>query len=520
MIAIPVIDAAQAAVWDERARRLAKIPSRVLMESAGRGVAEVMAREFSAHLGLAAGVIVAAGHGNNGGDGWVVARALKTSGVPVWVADTGGKRSPDCAANRALAMASGVELLDPEEPWPEAAVALDALLGTGATGAPRGPIGALARRLASHGAPVVAVDGPTGLDLSTGVAAEPVPAALTVTFGGLRRGHLLGREWCGKLVVLDIGFPFPDRDWPRFTDDLLAAGWLPRFTVRMHKGDRGRVLVIGGDRGMAGAGLHAATSALEAGAGLVKLAANEASVAAAQAAVPDVLTVTTALGSRIEPALQEAIAWADALILGPGLGRGPERAQLVRTVLEATDRPVVLDADALHVGLDVLKRGRSPRVLTPHLGEFHAAFPQLAKLADTDRFAAVREAAGLLAASSSSAASAAVLLKGVPTVVAPAKGTMYVVGSGNPALATGGSGDLLAGFIGAFLARGLAPAEAGALGAQVLGRAADIAAAQLTIRATRPADVLAALPELWRKWADPPVAASPVLLELEPPTLV
>ncbi|MBI2071811.1 MAG: NAD(P)H-hydrate dehydratase [Gemmatimonadetes bacterium] len=532
MMAIPVLDAQQAAAWDERARVTAKIPSRVLMESAGRGIAHVIGREFGADSrnprlkpgGPGAGVILACGPGNNGGDGWVVARALKAAGRPVWAADAGGKRSPDCAANRALALASGVELLDPDEAWPEAAVLVDALLGTGASGAPRGAVGALAARLKQHGAPVVAVDGPTGLDLSTGAASEPVPAVLTVTFGGLRRGHLLGREWCGQLVVLDIGFPFPDRAWPRFVEDCLAASWLPGFAVHMHKGDRGRVLVIGGDHGMAGAGLHAARAALEAGAGLVKLAAHQASVAAAQATLPDVLTVATSLGPQLEPELEAAIAWADALILGPGLGRGEERTQLVRAVLEAADRPVVLDADALQVGLDQLRQGRSPRVLTPHAGEFHAAFPKLAKLLDTDRFTAARQAADLVAGSASSAAAAAasavVLLKGVPTIVAPTKGTTYVIGSGNPALATGGSGDLLAGFIGAFLARGLAPAEAAAAGAQVLGRAADLAAAQLTVRATRPADVLAALPELWRRWAEVTLPTPPVLLELDAPLLV
>ncbi len=526
MITIPVIDAEQAASWDERARVTAKIPSRVLMESAGRGIAHVIGREFqrTSARGLGAGALVACGPGNNGGDGWVVGRALKATGIPVWAADAGGKRSPDCAANRALALASGVEPLDPDDAWPEAAVRVDALLGTGASGAPRGAVGALAARLKQPGAPVVAVDGPTGLDLSTGEPAAPVPAALTVTLGGLRRGHLLGREWCGKLVVLDIGFPFPDRAWPRFVDDRLAASWLPGFEVRMHKGDRGRVLVIGGDHGMAGAALHAASAALEAGAGLVKLAAHEVSVAAAQAALPDVLTVATSLGPKLEPALEEAIAWADALILGPGLGREKERAQLVRAVLEATEKPVVLDADALQTGLDQLRLGRSARVLTPHAGEFRAAFPKLGKLLEEDRFAAARQAAELVAGSPSfsaaAAASAAVLLKGVPTVVASTKGPTYVVGSGNPALATGGSGDLLAGFIGALLARGLVPVEAAAAGAQVLGRAADIAAAQLTVRATRPADVLAALPELWRRWAEVPVPMPPVLLELDAPLLV
>ncbi len=532
---IPVIDAAQAAQWDERARVTAKIPSRVLMESAGRGVAWVVGRELGGSgapaPGVGAGVIVACGHGNNGGDGWVVARALKAVGTRVWAADVGGKRSPDCTANRALALASGVELLDPDEPWPEAGVVVDALLGTGATGAPRGAIGAMARRLATHGAPVVAVDGPTGLDLSTGEAHDPVRAAVTVTFGGVRRGHLLAREWCGKIVVLDIGFPFPDKTWPHVMHDGLAAPLLPGFAPQMHKGDRGRVLVIGGQEGMAGAALHAASSALGAGAGLVKLAAQEPTVAAAQATLLDALTVTTALGPTLEDPLAEAVDWADALVIGPGMGRGPERTALVRAVLEATDKPVILDADALHIGLEHLTHGRSPRVLTPHMGEFRAAFPKLGKLLETDRFAAAREAAEQLMEASGASpprpkpgsgagARAAVLLKGQPTIVAAPGAASYVVAAGNPALATGGSGDLLAGFIGAFLARGAAPQDAAALGAQVLGRAADVAAGDLTVRATRPADVLAALPELWRRWASLAPAVPPVLLELDAPALV
>jgi NAD(P)H-hydrate epimerase len=512
VIRIPVIDAAQARAWDERARTTAKIPSRVLMESAGRGVVHVLAHEFGRVLRH--GVVVAAGQGNNGGDGWVAARALCMVGVPVWGVEAGGKRSPDCAATRALALASGVELLDPDEPWPDAGVMLDALLGTGASGAPRGAIAQLAGRVSQHGPPVAAVDGPTGLDLATGRADGPVRAALTVTFGGVRRGHLLAREWCGKIVVIDIGFPPPDPEWPEFVGDPWARERLPPFRVDMHKGDRGRVLVIGGEGGMAGAALHAASAALEAGAGLVKLAAPGATVAAAQAALPDVLTVTTALGPELEPALRDALAWAGAIVLGPGLGRAPERSRFVAAVLDAAAAPVVIDADALHVGLDVLRRGKAPRVLTPHAGEFSAAFPKLASQLEADRFAATRRAAEALPTGS------AVLLKGVPTVIAAVDGRELVVASGNPALATGGSGDLLAGFIGGMLARELEPLVAAGLGAQILGRAAEIAARQLTVRSTRPADVLAALPELWRTWAEPSPVSPPILLELEPPSLV
>jgi NAD(P)H-hydrate epimerase len=413
-----------------------------------------------------------------------------------------------------------VALLDAEEPWPDCGVLVDALLGTGASGAPRAGIRQLVGRLNAHGPPIAAVDGPTGLDLTTGAAHEPCRAALTVTFGGLRRGHLLGRAACGKLVVVDIGFPPADPEWPVFVDDDRARALLPPFEPDMHKGQRGRVLVIGGDQGMAGAALHAARAALEAGAGLVKLAAHPASVAAAQAASPDVLTLSSALGPDPEPALADALGWANAIVLGPGLGRGEERNALVASILARTRVPVVLDADALHSGLEVLSRGNAPRVLTPHEGEFRAAFPRQGKTLDTDRFLAARDAAGALtAALPSQSAPSALLLKGVPTLIASGS-ACWVTASGNPALATGGSGDLLAGFVGAFLARGLSPIEAAALGAQVLGRGAEIAASQVTVRGTRPADVLAALPELWRAWAEPATPRPPVVLELEPPRVI
>jgi NAD(P)H-hydrate epimerase len=280
----------------------------------------------------------------------------------------------------------------------------------------------------------------------------------------------------------------------------------------MHKGDRGRVLVVGGDHGMAGAAIHAARAALGAGAGLVKLAAHEETVRAAQASLPDALTVTTMLGPAVEPGLAEAMAWADAVVIGPGLGRGAERSRFVSTLLARADCPVVLDADALQLGLAPETVGASPRVLTPHHGEFRAMFPGLSDTLGSDRFAAAGQAALL--------ARATVLLKGVPTIVATPGGPSLVVAAGNPALATGGSGDLLAGFVGAFLARDVEPQAAAALGALVLGRSAELASAGLTVRATRPADVIAALPDLWRRLASPPVWEAPVLLRLDPPALI
>jgi ADP-dependent NAD(P)H-hydrate dehydratase / NAD(P)H-hydrate epimerase len=510
---VPVLSASEAAAWDAAARTQYRVPSRVLMETAGRAIVQVLVAELSD--AATGGVLVAAGAGNNGGDGWVIARALHAAGIPVWVTAVDPK-TDDAIDNRALARVDGVRELGREEAWPKAAVAIDALLGTGAAGPAKGDVLALAQRLVDYGAPILAVDGPTGLDLTSGEAHGPVRAKLTVTFGAPRRGHLLAREWCGKVVVVDIGFPPPDSAWPLLVTDRWAAERLPRLAPQMHKGDRGRVCVVGGADGMSGAALHAARAALAAGAGLVKLVAARETIAAAQASLPDVLTVESALGETPEPQVLEAVEWADAIVLGPGLGREPREARksFVAGVLSRRPVPTVVDADALHL-LKPEALAPSPRalVLTPHLGEFRAlAGDTLADEAANDRWSAAARAAAKLKCT--------VLLKGVPTVIADLRGPEHVVASGNPGLATGGSGDLLAGFIGAFLARGTAPADAAALGAHALGRAAEQGARQWTARSLRPADVLAALPDVWRAWKDVGPARPPVLVELEAPEVL
>jgi NAD(P)H-hydrate epimerase len=503
---LPVLSAGEAAAWDAAARTQFRIPSRVLMEAAGRAAAAALLAEFPA--ARAGGVLVAAGAGNNGGDGWVVARALHAVGVPVWVAALDPK-TDDAIDNRALARVDGVHELHRGEPWPQAVVVVDALLGTGATGPARGEVLALAGRVAGYGAPIAAVDGPTGLDLSSGEAHGPIRAHVTFTFGGPRRGHLVARDWCGKVVVLDIGFPPPDPAWPVLVTDRWAHERLPPLQPTMHKGDRGRVTVVGGAAGMTGAALHAARAALAAGAGLVKLVAGREAVAAARASLPDVLTVESALGTPLEPAAGEAVEWADAIVVGPGLGRAPERRTLLHAVLRGRPVPAVLDADALTL-FAAVEAPERPLVFTPHLGEFRAlAGDPLADEVANDRWSAAQQAALQLRGT--------LLLKGVPTVVADVRGPMLVVASGNPGLATGGSGDLLAGFIGAFLARGAAPAVAAAVGAHALGRAAEHGARRWTARSLRPADVLAALPDIWRAWAAAGPWGPPVLEVLEAP---
>jgi len=514
---IPVLSPDQSAEWDAIAVA-GGVALATLMESAGRAAAAVLA-ERHAHR-LRDGVLIAAGPGHNGGDGWVLARALHRLDVPVWVTGLPGTGAALREAMAALARAEGVREVAPDGPWPGAGVAVDALLGTGARGAPRAPMAALLERILDLEIPVVAIDGPTGVDLQSGVVHGTTRADLTITFGGLRRGHLLARDEVGDVVVVDIGHPAGDPAWPSLVTDLLAAEWLPRLRSRDHKGNRGRVVIVGGHTGMSGAARMAGRAAFGAGAGLVHVVAPAETVAALMQAEPDLQTLAHPLDQGPSPEVLDLVARADALIIGPGLGREPGRRALVATLVRAA-RTAVLDADALVAfqgAADELRAlaDERPLVLTPHPGEFRTLFPALAPVRELDPWAAAVQAAD--------ASSATLLLKGVPSVIARRGQPPLTVAAGNPGLATGGSGDILSGLVGTGLAQGLAPHIAAALGAQALGRAADLAARRTAARTLRPMDVAAALPDLWREWEllrlAPPLTRPPILLELGKPQVV
>ncbi len=508
MPVIPVLSPDQSSSWD-RAAEAAGTSLATLMETAGRACAAVIAQRFGPRL--APGVLVAAGPGNNGGDGWVIARALHRLDVPVWVAATSGEGSELRQRMAELARTAGVREVAPDGPWPQIGLAVDALLGTGASGPPRPNIAALLQRLVDLSVPVVAVDGPTGLDLLSGAGYGAVQAAVSITFGGLRRGHLLARDEVGDVIVVDIGHPAPAPEWPSLVTDRQAAEWLPRLRASDHKGVRGRVVVVGGSAGMTGAVRMAGRAAFGAGAGLVHAAAPATTVAALVQAEPDLQTFAHELDHPPTDALLDLIQRADAIAIGPGLGRAPGRRELAASLIGAASS-VVLDADGLIAfqgctgDLRRLAEGRR-LVLTPHPGEFRTLFPGLGGRREVDPWGA--------AAAAADEVGCVVLLKGVPTVIARPGQPMLTVAAGNPGLATGGSGDLLSGLIAAALARGLAPDIAAALGAQTLGRAADLAARRVSARSLRPMDVVSALPDLWREWellrttgqaTNPPVA--------------
>ena len=503
---VPVVSAPQAAARD-RAAIAAGVPSRVLMQRAGAAAAGEICRRYGARL--AGGVAVYAGPGNNGGDGWVVAGALAAAGVPVRVAAAGEPRTDDARAERAGAL----PLLADAAPEGGEAVVVDALLGTGSRGAPRGAVGeALARVSAAgaRGAAVVSLDVPSGVDATTGGADGAVRAELTLTFGTMKRGLLAARDHCGAIAVLDIGLG-AHAALADGAPSLVTAAWvrerLGALPADAHKGSRRRVAVVGGAEGMAGAVVLAARAALRSGAGMVRACVEPASLPVVQGAAPAAL-------ARRWPTSDEEMddattGWAHAVVVGPGLGRHDAARRLLERALARWRGPVVLDADALTAfegraaELGALLGGR-PALLTPHVVEFARLAGGTAQDALDHRF----EAGAALARTTG----AAVLLKGVPTVVTAPDGTCLVSATGTPALATGGSGDVLAGIAGTLLAQTGDPLASGACAAWVHGRAAELAGAGRSVRGVALDDVIAALADAWPRGGEAP--CYPVLAEL------
>jgi ADP-dependent NAD(P)H-hydrate dehydratase / NAD(P)H-hydrate epimerase len=483
---------------DLDARTIATLPdSYALMHRAASAATEwIHARE-------ARSAAVYVGTGNNGGDGWLIAGLLRERGWHITVHASGDPGTAD--AKRAKAEAERAGSFGPPEGTE--ALILDAILGTGATGAPRGTAARAIREIvaarngagrasappraarlsaedgAVRGATLIAIDIASGLDASTGDDYGALPADCTLTFGSVKRGHLLRRDITGELHVLDIGLVNADADVPHVVDAASVHEWIPPLAADAWKGTRGRLAIVGGDVGMAGAVIIAARGAHVAGVGMVRADVAAESAQALQIAAP-FATVAAWRESRWHGI---DTAWPHAMVIGPGLnGKAPEMRARVLSLLHRFVGPVVLDAGALTAfsrtapgelaeidvadgtdsnPLDALRhalRGR-PALLTPHIGEFERLFEP--GTAPSDRF----DGASLLARR----LDATVLLKGVPTIIASPDGERLVSATGNPALAMGGTGDLLAGIAGALLAQGLAPLQAGAVAAWVHGTAAE-----------------------------------------------
>ncbi len=466
---IRVTTASEAAAFDAAAIA-GGTPSGELMRHAGERAAAEIHRRFT-HMGRA-GVAIFAGAGNNGGDGYVVARALAALGVAVRIIAVGEPGTPDAiAARNAAVAAKGVTL---EHSAGDAKLIVDALLGTGSSGAPRGAIAAAIASIdaaRARGVPIISLDLPSGLNADTGEAAIAVRPDLTLTFGTVKRGLLRARDAAGAIALIDIGLgALADRgDSPMLVTPEWVHSRVPILSADSYKGDRGKLVIVGGQPGMAGAPMLAARGAMRSGIGMVRLVVARENIPVVQTAVPQAMAAAwPARDDEVRDAINN---WADVVLIGPGLGDSPQSRELVERVLTTWRGPVVVDADALNVfrgdtaRLGALLTGR-PALLTPHAGE-------CARLLGTnaaDVIARSFEIGGELAR----AAKCAVLLKGVPTVITAESGARYVSATGTPALGTAGSGDVLAGIAATMLEQLGNAADAGAVAAWVHGRAAEL----------------------------------------------
>jgi NAD(P)H-hydrate epimerase len=460
--------AADVRALDRRAIESFDLPGYELMTRAGHATLNALRQRWPE----ARSVVVFCGPGNNGGDGYVVARIARAQGLRAHVVAVAEPASLQGDARRAHAefVAAGGQV----EPWqPQVAragdVIVDAVFGTGLTREVTGLAAECLQAIATAGRPVVAVDIPSGLHADTGhVLGSAVQADLTVTFIGRKLGCYLGAgpDHAGHIVFDDLEVPLGVYDGRtpalRILDASLVAAALPARRRSSHKGEHGHVLVIGGAAGMGGAVRLAGEAALRAGAGLVTVAAHPHSMAALSAR-PELMSV--AINSRDD--LERAVERASVLALGPGLGRSPWAMEIFGAALAAR-KPMVVDADALNL-LAAAPQAREQWVLTPHPGE-------AARMLGTTT-ASIQDHRMTAAASLQSRYGGTVVLKGAGSIVQTARDGAWICDRGNPGMATAGMGDVLTGVIAGIAAQCADLALAAQAGVYAHAAAGDRAAA-------------------------------------------
>lgn len=489
-----VLTAEQMRGADRAASERLGLPSLLLMENAGRGVAELVLADARAR----GPIVVVSGAGANGGDGFVVARHLARRGaeVRVLLCAPRARVAGDAAVMLAALERMGGVPVEDGDGWADeaswrarlagAAVVIDAIFGIGlrddVTGVPAAALAAMNAMAAWK----IAVDIPSGLDADTGRAhGIAFRADVTATMGARKLGLVLDAAApVGTVEVIELGVPIeataalgPVCRWLE-----AAPIWreLPRRGATAHKGSAGHLLVIAGSEGKTGAALLAGRAALRAGVGLVTLATTARGQAALDAKVVEIMTAryteTEDADARESATMLAALAGKmDAVALGPGIPTGPNMRGVVRDLASRLAVPMVLDADALNLlGTEivrVLNITPAPRILTPHPGEMARLKGRRIDEVEADRLGAARDLAVR--------ARAVVVLKGARTLVASPDGTVYVNPTATGALATAGSGDVLTGLIGALLAQGMEPLAAARAGVFIHGAAGEAVAARV-----------------------------------------
>ncbi len=494
---------------DRRAIRDFGVPGLVLMENAASAVMAEMEKFFDGLEGVRVGIIC--GKGNNGGDGLALARRLRVRGVAVRVAlfASFGAVEGEAKVNLSILRKMDVELAPKASTralldilsWSD--VLVDALLGVGLSSPLKGAYARAVDMINASGRPVVAVDVPTGIDADTGVVmGTAIKADLTVTMALLKRGLVLypGAEYAGTVRIADIGIPREVIEKEKVTISLLdhgaVRGVLSNRVPDAHKGDFGHLMVIAGSPGKAGAAIMAAEGALRTGAGLVSVATPNNLVPIVQARIAEAMCVPSAesiegtLGFGSEEELLKAMGKMSACAIGPGLSTHYETVQAVRNLIQRTTIPLVIDADGLNalVGFtDILKKIKASVIMTPHPGEMGRLLGISSEDVQKDRIG--------IASKFAKKHNVTVVLKGAATVVATPRGWVYINSTGNPGMASGGTGDVLTGMIGGFLAQGYGASQAACLGVYLHGRAGDLAAKEKGEAGMIAGDLIEKIPE-------------------------
>lgn len=491
------------------------VPGPELMERAGRGVFDIIRRRFAGHL-VGRRVLLLCGKGNNGGDGFVIARHLmqEGAGVTIFLLAPPDQLSADArlAFEKLLPLQPAIFPLGDDDARSLCArqleacdLAVDALFGTGLSGGLREPGLAAARLLNDHATRVLAVDVPSGISGNANCrATESVRAHVTATIGAPKVGLFEhpGAGAAGEVLSVDIGFPekviAAVGGHRHLVDADVARAFLPAFAPAGHKYKRGSLMVTAASRRYRGAALLTVGAALRSGVGMVYAALPESVAPLVQERYPSAICLSlpeTATGS-LAPAAFEMMAdympRMDALALGPGLDRDESTLAALREFLASLDLPALLDADALYAyagRLDELRGHSKARVLTPHSGEMAALLGE----------APADEESGLVTAAGGNLI---VLSKGVPTRVKGEGKEIYTIAAGHSSMARGGTGDILTGLAGGILAQGTEALQATLLAAFLHGEAGRLAGEALG-RSMNSSDILHTLPAAWRRVEDP-----------------
>lgn len=465
---ISLYRAEQVRVGERAAAQAMQLEMYQLMERAGHAVFSTLLEQYPD----ATSVLVCCGSGNNGGDGYVVARLAKEHGlnVQLWHLGDASQLTGDAATARDAWLAAGGEIGVPHADVPEQVeVIIDALLGTGLKGSVRSDCAVLIKAINRATSPVIAVDVPSGLYADTGASSgEAVEADITVTFIGVKQGLCTGlaARYCGQIQFagLEVADAFQQITEPASVrvDEGQVLRHLPRRARTAHKGDHGRVLCVGGDLGMAGAIRLAAEASARTGAGLTAVITQPDNVLSIVTARPEIMVQGWQEKAH---EISQRLDWADVVVIGPGLGQS-DWSQALFFYLNGCEKKTVIDADGLNL-LAFSPDYKNNRIITPHPGEAARLLKTTVKEVEADRFRAVR--------SLQQKYGGVAVLKGAGTLVYDGH-QLWICSEGNPGMATGGMGDVLSGIIGALLGQGLSLPDAACAGVWIHSKAADLCA--------------------------------------------